>query len=69
MAWGFLSSCSVLVRSSRISVGPLSSCDGGLSIAVVWLYLSCCGVLVAYSLVVVCMLLSSYDDGLFSCNI
>ena len=47
--------------------GLLSSCGGGLSLAVVWLVISS-GVLVGYSLVVVCVLLSSYGEGLFCCN-
>lgn len=60
VAWGFLPSCSEIVSSSQISVGPPSSCDGGLSLAVLWLFLSSCGVLVLYSLAVVWGLLSSY---------
>ena len=48
--------------------GLLSSCGGGLSLAVVWLFISSCGVLVGYSLVTVCGLLSSYGEGLFCCN-
>ena len=47
----------------------LSSCGGGLSLAVVCLLISSFGFLVGYSLVAVYRLLSSYGEGLFSCNI
>ena len=68
VAWGFLSSCSILV-SSKVSGWLYSSCGGGFSPAVMWLLLCSGGVLVGYSLVLVCALLSSYGVGLFSCSI
>lgn len=54
VAWVFLSSCSVLVISSSVSVGLLSSCHRQLSLTVVWLLLSSCDLLVGYSLAAVC---------------
>ena len=64
--------CNILIvaKDSKLvaSFMGFSSCGGGLSLAVVWLVISSCGVLVGYSLVTVCGLLSSYGEGLFCCN-
>ena len=49
--------------------GLLSSCGGGLILAALLLLLFSFGVLVGFPLVLVCVLPSSYGEGLFSCYI
>ena len=49
--------------------GLLSSCGGGLILAAVLPLLSSCGVMAGFPVVVVCVLPSSYGEGLFSCYI
>lgn len=51
-----------------MSISEVFSCGGGISLAAVWLLLSSSAVLVGCSIVVVCWVLSSYGEGLFSCN-